>query len=133
LIVTHAGAEPPGSVDSTTFPRLSTATQRAVDGQDTLVRKSLGYTAVRSLVASSACLTIHFGARALGCLDTMTSPAASVATQSLAEGHDTLVRSSMPSTFAALQECPEAGSVEVRALPSWSTATQKAAEGQETA
>jgi len=96
------------------------------------VRKSLGYTAVRSLVASSACLTVHFGARALGCLDTMTSPAASVATQSLAEGHDTLVRSSMPSTFAALQSA-RGGIVEVRALPSWSTATQKAAEVQETA
>ena len=62
-----------------------------------------------------------------------TLPKVSIATHSEVEAHDTATRKSLPATSATFQPLGgPVGVVDVRALPTLSTATQSDFDGQET-
>jgi hypothetical protein len=97
--VVQCGVCAAGLVEVTMLRRLSTPTQRPVDGQEMLVR----YVLARSLlepVASSARVTCQACAPALGAVEMTTLPPWSVAAQNETEAQAMLVKFATPSTCA---------------------------------
>jgi hypothetical protein len=75
----HVGVAATGSIEVTTFPRLSTTTQSDAEGHETPDRLTL-----------SICFgALHVGFAAAGSVEITTSPRLSTATHSEVEGHET--------------------------------------------
>jgi hypothetical protein len=124
-----------GFVEVITLPLSSTATHRAVLGQDTAFKP----------LEPSTWVTLQAAAPAPGLVEVTTLPARSTATQRALLGHDTPLKKQgeygsdcplpqpEPSTCVTLQApAPPNGLVEVTTLPLLSTATQSPALRQDT-
>jgi hypothetical protein len=74
----HAGLAEAGLVETSSRPRESTATQRRVEAQDTLLNE----------VSLSTVLVFQLGVVAVGLVEIATSPALFTATHSDVDGHE---------------------------------------------
>src|SRR5207248_1592179 len=87
-VTVHAAGPPKGSLDETTLPLPSTATQRLMLGQETSDRE----------LVPSTLATFQAAAPPSGLLEVTTLPLPSTATQRLLLGQDTAERELEPST-----------------------------------
>jgi hypothetical protein len=114
----HAADPPVGSVELSTFPAWSTATQNETDGQEIAIGS----------VAETTRAWRQLPAPALGSVED-SAPAKSTATHSDTDGQETPVGESAPRTRTAVQLVGTAGVELMRRYPSESNATHNDTDG----